>query len=268
MGITRRTILKTVLLMPTMTTGTAIVMRLKDRQILHIENPAFAAHALLPPASTIKPLAILALLQSGKLHQDDEFPCPRHLQINGHLLNCVHPQIPVPMNPARAIAYSCNGAVAHYAQRFAADEFPQSLIRFGFTSQTRILKDDEATGIVARNTIGPACQLQSLGEEGIAITPCELLLAYARLSTQPAILEGLEGAVEYGTAQAAQIPGIKVAGKTGSIILRSGSPAAWFAGFAPSRNPKLAVLVLTAGHSGGADAAPIAADLLKHYLNA
>jgi cell division protein FtsI/penicillin-binding protein 2 len=110
--------------------------------------------------------------------------------------------------------------------------------------------------------------LQALGEEGIRVTPLELLLAYSRLSARncAAVLEGLEGAVEFGTAQAAQVQGVRVAGKTGSIVLASGSPAAWFAGFAPSRNPTLAVVVLTPGHSGGVDAAPLAASLLKRYL--
>jgi cell division protein FtsI/penicillin-binding protein 2 len=255
-------------------TGSAVVMRLADRKILHIENSDFAARAVLPPASSIKPFALLALMEAGQLRGNDLFACSGRLQIKGHSLNCIHPRMPVPMNPARALAYSCNGAVAHFADRFMVNELPQSLMSFGFTSQTGLLKLPEATGRVELETVGASCQLQALGEEGVAVTPLELLLGYARLSqrVQEAkylpIRDGLEGAVEFGTAQAARLDGVQVAGKTGSIVLRSGYPAAWFAGFAPSRQPRVVVVVVTPGQSGGADAAPIAAGLLKRFLSA
>jgi cell division protein FtsI/penicillin-binding protein 2 len=277
MAISRRGFVQTLVAAAQEQTGAAVVVRLTDRKVLHIENPNFAAGAVLPPASTIKPFAIMALLEAGKLRAGDQFACTRKLAINGHSLNCVHPPVALPMNPARALAYSCNGAIAHFALRFAPDELPESLIRYGLTSQTGLLKSSgatgEAAGTVQRNTAGAGCQLQALGEEGIAVTPLELVLAYARLSLRlhdekfAPVREGLEGAVEFGTAQAAQVHGLQVAGKTGSILLRSGAPAAWFAGFAPSRLPRIAVVVLTPGRSGGADAAPIAARLMERYVN-
>ena len=276
MPLHRRLLLKSLLAAPTLSaleeSGASIAIRLSDRAVLHVDNPAFAAGVILPPASTIKPFVLLALIDAGKLKQDELFHCSGRLRIDDHEMNCVHPPTPVPMNAARTLAYSCNSAIAHFALRFAADELPQALIRFGFTSPSGIGKSPEAVGTVRRGTVGSTCQLQALGEEGIAITPLELLIAYVRLAAQlknprySAILEGLEGAVEFGTAQAAQTKNAKVAGKTGSITLRSGSPAAWFAGFAPSRNPTIAVVVLTAGHSGGADAAPIASRLLASFL--
>ena len=274
MLISRRLLLNSLIVAPFAEagdeTGTAIVIRLTDRKVLHVENADFAAGAVLPPASTIKPFAIFALLEAAKLRSDELFACPRRLQINGHVLNCVHPPTPEPMNAARALAYSCNGAIAHFALRFQPDEFARALIRFGFTSQSGLLKGAEAIGWVKRGTFGEDCQLQALGEEGVAVTPLELLLAYARLAARlndpkfSAVREGLEGAVEFGTAQAAKMQGLKVAGKTGSIVFRSGSPAAWFAGF----DSNLAVVVLRAGRSGGADAAPVAAALLRRYAGA
>jgi hypothetical protein len=66
-----------------------------------------------------------------------------------------------------------------------------------------------------------ACELQSLGEEHIAVTPLQLLLAYARLARRldhdamDKIREGLELAVKFGTAQHVQLKTIQVAGKTG-----------------------------------------------------
>jgi penicillin-binding protein 2 len=246
--------------------GAALVLRLSDRKLLHVEVADLAARWLVAPASTLKPFSLLALLEAGKLNPSDAFACSRRLSLASHQLNCVHPPVSLPMNPARAIAYSCNGAVAHFAERFAADELPQALVRYGLTSVTGLLPG-EATGRVKRNTVGTVCQLQALGEEGILVTPVGMLLAYARLAKRLdrkyiTILEGLEGAVEFGTAQAAQMGGVKVAGKTGSI-----AGTAWFSGFAPSRSPKLAVTVLVQGRSGGFDAAPIAAALFRKYLS-
>jgi cell division protein FtsI/penicillin-binding protein 2 len=80
-----------------------------------------------------------------------------------------------------------------------------------------------------------------------------------------AVLAGLENAVEYGAAQRARVVGMTVAGKTGSVRAESGAPVAWFAGFAPSRAPEVAVAVALEGRSGGGDAAPVAGRILAAY---
>lgn len=70
-----------------------------------------------------------------------------------------------------------------------------------------------------------------------------------------------------GTATHVRIPGINVAGKTGTAQNPHGRDHAWFIGFAPFENPKiaLAVIVENAGF-GGAVAAPIAKKLIEFYL--
>jgi cell division protein FtsI/penicillin-binding protein 2 len=113
--------------------------------------------------------------------------------------------------------------------------------------------------------------LQALGEFGLRITPAELAMAYRRLAVNVAEMEairrGLEGAVEYGTAQRAAVVGVTVAGKTGSTRTADGKPVAWFAGFAPSRAPKIVVTVMLQGNSGGADAAPLGGRILQAFLS-
>ncbi len=71
-----------------------------------------------------------------------------------------------------------------------------------------------------------------------------------------------------GTGIAARIPGIEIAGKTGTAQNPHGKDHAWFVCFAPFDHPKIAmaVLVENAGY-GGAVAAPIARQLVKYYLN-
>ena len=85
------------------------------------------------------------------------------------------------------------------------------------------------------------------------------------------VTEMMKAVVESGTGTAAQIPGIQVAGKTGTAQTVPGeNPHAWFIAFAPAEDPKLAVAVIvenggSAGSeaTGGAVAAPIAKLLIE-----
>ena len=78
-----------------------------------------------------------------------------------------------------------------------------------------------------------------------------------------------------GTGTAAAIPGVTVAGKTGTAELVSTADiaqnpkntTAWFVAFAPAANPKVAVAVmLPSAGQGGASAAPIAKRVLQAAL--
>ena len=79
--------------------------------------------------------------------------------------------------------------------------------------------------------------------------------------------------VENGTGGNAAIPGIAVAGKTGTAQAPDGPNHAWFIGFAPADNPvyAIAVLVEHGGElgddaTGGRVAAPVARDVLTRLL--
>jgi len=71
----------------------------------------------------------------------------------------------------------------------------------------------------------------------------------------------------HGTAKSAAYLDIKVAGKTGTAQNPHGDPHAWFIGYAPADNPKIAMCVLVEnGGGGGAVAAPIAREVIKNYF--
>ncbi len=252
--------------------GCALLLDVRRRRLLLAEGTRKASEWLAPPGSTVKPLSFWALLSSGRLQPHEPFGCPGRLFLKGLNMSCSHPRLPFPVDAARAITYSCNCATAHFAQRFQPDELAGFLSQFGFSSATHLLSRAENHGGLSRGISGEELQLQALGERGIQTTPLELVEAYCRLARlistprfQP-ILEGLEGAVLVGTGQAAQVPGIAVAGKTGTVRTGSGLHAGWFAGFAPSRDPEVAVTVLTQGRSGAEAAAPVAGKLLRAYF--
>jgi len=231
--------------------GCALLLDMKTRELLATNGSAQAGKILLPPGSALKPFTLAALEAAGKLPRDAEFVCPEHLTLAGRRMDCSHPRMVAPLRIDTALAYSCNCFVAHEAARFAPGELARALRPFGFSVQA---------------ASGERQQLQALGEDSVLITPEGLVRAYRQLALQAAdpILAGLEGAVEFGTGQLARVNWAKLAGKTGSARM-GGQFVAWFAGFVPSRAPRVAVVVALSGKHGGSDAAPVAAEILNAW---
>lgn len=79
--------------------------------------------------------------------------------------------------------------------------------------------------------------------------------------------EMMIGVVEDGSATEARIPGVEVAGKSGTAENPRGAPHSWFVAYAPADNPEIAVAVLVENGGDGEDAAlPIARELLLSHL--
>ena len=91
-----------------------------------------------------------------------------------------------------------------------------------------------------------------------------------------ALVASLRNVVESGIGTEAQVPRIKIAGKTGTAQIDTAEGRkniAWFLAFAPVENPKVAVAIALEGdapnveYAGAAHAAPIARDLLGTYFD-
>jgi len=81
------------------------------------------------------------------------------------------------------------------------------------------------------------------------------------------VLEMMVRVVEEGTGTQAAIPGVRVAGKTGTAEVEGKPPHAWFLGIAPAENPTVVVAVIVENSGGGgAVAAPIAREVMKAAL--
>jgi peptidoglycan glycosyltransferase len=79
----------------------------------------------------------------------------------------------------------------------------------------------------------------------------------------------MEGVVSGGTGTAAQISGVRVAGKTGTAETgRAGRNTAWFIAFAPVDNPRVAIAAVLQNQTatGGTVAAPIAKRVMEALL--
>jgi len=83
----------------------------------------------------------------------------------------------------------------------------------------------------------------------------------------PVVIEGMQDVVEHGTAYVARIPGISIAGKTGTAQNPHGKDHSIFFAFAPVENPKIAIAVVIENAGFGATwAAPIASLMIEQYL--
>jgi penicillin-binding protein A len=115
--------------------------------------------------------------------------------------------------------------------------------------------------------------LQADGTEFNALQPRSLGRGMAP-ATAGVLTQMMERVVTEGTGRRAAVPGVRVAGKTGTASGPQGRPHLWFVGFAPVEAPSIvvAVLVESGGNigesaTGGSVAAPIAADLIGRWLN-
>jgi len=218
--------------------GAAVVLRASDAAVLRIDNEASARSLPAPPGSVLKPW-LLDALRPWKLR-----PCSMRLRIAGFRLDCAHLPLNTPFDAETALAASCN----QWFAAAAAEADPAAVLR----------RLEECGASAVRVSAREQLQLQVLGLAHVSITPFLLALAFRRLALEagPVIRSGLRRAVAEGTAQAADIPGLEIAGKTGT------SPgAAWFAGFAPVAAPRCIVVVRQPGGRGGRDAAPVAREL-------
>jgi len=145
---------------------------------------------------------------------------------------------------------------------------------------------------VAANPLQMALVAAAIGNRGVEMQPRlvteardptgQVIAEFApREFSQPlsaanaaALTRMMVGVVESGTGTAAQIPGVTVAGKTGTAQHGEGAnPHAWFVSFAPAEAPEVAVAVivldggsLSSEATGGALAAPIARAVLEAAL--
>lgn len=111
---------------------------------------------------------------------------------------------------------------------------------------------------------GETAEETEVSELGRAMSP----------ETATTLTQMMERVVTEGTGRQAAVPGVRVAGKTGTATGSGGFSNPWFIGFAPVDNPSIALAVFIEGSeasgesaSGGSLAAPIASRLFEVWLS-
>jgi peptidoglycan glycosyltransferase len=238
-----------------------------------LSNRETCAQTLWKPGSTVKPFLLLHLFERGLLREHDTFPCPGGpLPFAGRRLDCSHAPQGGPLDPAMALALSCNRCFLHWAERLTSDPkgigaFAETLRRAGFAAR-QAMAIDCGPAEVRTPTTRDAAMLQAIGEADVVNTPLALLEAYRRLLLrihQPdaprwtrILLEGMRDCVRAGTGAEARVPGLDLAGKTGTATSNSRqSLNGWMVSYWPSWRPRFAMVVFVERGRGGVEAAAI-----------
>lgn len=208
----------------------------------------------------------------------------------------------------QALAVSCNTAFAWLGNQLGAEAIRAQAEAFGFDTAfelplkaaTSIFPEEPDAAQTAMSAIGQfdvrATALQmamvasAIGNNGVSMRPYLVQevrgpdLAILK-TTSPdvfaeamnslnatALTEMMVDAVENGTGTNARIPGVRVAGKTGTAQTGNDRPSiAWFVAFAPAQAPQVAVAVVIEESgaeeiSGNGLAAPIARSVINAVL--
>jgi len=262
-----------------------------------------AFSALQPPGSTMKIITTTAALTAGIVKLGTTFPIQSSTTIDGFTMQNASGE-DCGGTLLNAFAVSCNSVFAPLGVKLGGARLVAMAERFGFNQPSSIPG-------AAESTIPPAAQIgdslavgsSAIGQGDVQTTPLEMtdvaatiamggrrpiptLLAHQRPRfvrvTTPAIAHEVQQAmvavVDYGTGTAAQIPGVVVAGKTGTAELKdtgtgSTGPStaadtdAWFVGYAPVGHPHVVAGALFPNQgAGGAAAAPPVHDVIAAAL--
>jgi penicillin-binding protein 2 len=110
--------------------------------------------------------------------------------------------------------------------------------------------------------------VSSSGETFFSSSPTSFKFPW-QLQTIEILRKGMLGVVERtdGTGRLAKVPGIRVAGKTGTAQNPRGETHAWFVAFAPYEDPQICIVVfIEHGGMGGSVAAPIVGKILRKFF--
>ncbi|WP_031516186.1 peptidoglycan D,D-transpeptidase FtsI family protein [Desulfofalx alkaliphila] len=268
----------------------------KDAPLL---NRAF--QGAYPPGSVMKLITAAGALAQG--HQGgDLVNCPGYLMVEGFKLeDNVHGHVDL----TEALVVSCNTAFGQLALEMGRQPFVQVAEQFGFNTDFALgVESRPSTMGDIENMDSRQLAVTAIGQGDLLVSPLHMAMVAAAVANggsmmQPYLVQevrnslgktsyqhrpglmlqatdaetariigdAMAAAVERGTARAAAIGGIEVAGKTGTAENPHGASHAWFVGFAPVQQPRVAVsVIIENGGSGGRVAAPIAQKVISEAL--
>jgi penicillin-binding protein A len=284
--------------------GGIAVLDPRNGEIRALAGLAFSAPQ--PPGSTFKIVTTVAALEEGIVNPRTEFPVETAAIIDGVELENANGES-CGGSFRDSFAHSCNSVFAPLGVELGAEALVDAAERFGWNQEPVVAGEVPSTLPpsseivtpleVASTAIGQfrtlatplvmASAAQTIAAGGVRYVPTLALDEETRRVrvTSRQIARTVESlmvdVVEYGTGTAAALPGVEVAGKTGTAELEdtrdpeTGETAppdpsntdAWFTAYAPARRPELAVAVmLVRAGSGGATAAPAARVVLDAAL--
>ncbi len=297
--------------------GGAAALDARNGSVLALAGIAFSGPQ--PPGSTFKLITTTAALEAGVVKLTDQFPIQTSTVVGGREVANAHNEA-CGGSFVEAFAESCNSVFVPLGPKLGSERLVKAAELYGFNSPPSLF-NRQATRIVAPPqsaipaSIPNALDLgvSAIGQGQVLATPLEMAsVAQAianggvrsptrivtdrklgpvrkpvRVSSEQVattLRDLMIQVVTSGTGTAAALPGVQVAGKTGTAELgpkalepgQQETPGvapeqkldAWFTGFAPANDPKLvaSALVVDASGDGGTVAAPIVRQILAAGL--
>ena len=237
-----------------------------------IQGPKSWKWRLFTPGSTIKPFIAAAAIDAGVASETQNYDCRQPYVVSGTKFTNGNRKFGM-HSLTEAISQSINICLIRVAQDLGSKKLRESLSRFGFDMDSAWRIDGSDALQLANASLG----------SNIPVTIETMARAYAILANKGHVFQPTSAAaiseesadattrmlieaVAHGTGKLAAIPGMPVAGKTGTLKQDDTSYLALFGGYAPADSPQfVSYVVIENGHrtdkkekeSGGALAAPV-----------
>jgi len=260
-----------------------------------------AVGASYEPGSTFKAFTVAAALEEGVVRPETKLDLPPVLQVADREIGEAHERGFVSLSVSDILAQSSNVGAATIGLRLGTRRFAEWVRRFGFGRLTGVGLPGEAPGIVLppERYSGSTLGNMAIGQ-GLAVTPLQMAAGFSALAAggvlhRPHVVAGergggrrvisrrtsaqvasmLEGVLgPGGTAQEAQVPGYRIAGKTGTAEKPDPEAGGYskfkffssFIGFAPARSPRLLVAVMVDEPKGAYYGAEVAAPAFERIM--
>jgi cell division protein FtsI (penicillin-binding protein 3) len=269
------------------------------------------------PGSTGKVVTAAAVMEHGGVTKTTPYTVPDKIRKYDVEFHDSHPHAPERLTFAGVLAKSSNVGTIMASESISAQRLYGTLRDFGFGQPTGLPLPGETSGLLPPPSKWSGTDRYSIAfGQTASVTAVQMASVYATIANggvrvAPTLVEGtvgendaftpappparrqvisaktareisdmLEGVTTgEGTAPKAQIPGYRVAGKTGTAenvnprcgCYKGGGYTASFAGFAPADDPRLVVQVVLrnpkrGSHYGGDAAAPVFKDVMSFAL--
>lgn len=267
------------------------------------------------PGSVNKVITAAAGLATGVVTPDTVITVPPELKIYDKTFHDAESHPVQRLTFTGVLAKSSNIGTIEVAQKLGKATLYRYLRDFGFGDTTGVGLPGESRGILPPPQQWSGTQLPTIAfGQGVSVTALQVASVYATVANDgvrvaPRLVRGTVGpdgalvpappppqrrvlssavssqlrdmleaaTTDQGTAPLAQIPGYRVAGKTGTaqLVLPTGGYVkgrytSSFVGFAPADRPQLVVAVVLQapvnGHFGGTVAAPVFRDVMSFAL--
>jgi peptidoglycan glycosyltransferase len=263
-----------------------------------------AINGLYPPGSTFKIVTASSALDAGTVTMDSRFDDPGYLVVGDFTLHDNEGEATGNQDLTMAFALSSNVDFAQIALKMGTDQFYDYLGKWGIGASLDFQLPAETDRVPDKAGIVPGELAQmGFGQGALLVTPLHMALVASAIGnggnvprpyivrqivrngtaasvtpsgdlanavsadTAANVKKMMVAVVQRGTATVAQLPGVQVAGKTGTATNPHGAAHSWFVCFAPADHPRVAVAVVVENGGYGADvAAPIARNVLRTAL--